>query len=217
MKPIRSYRRIILDEDLENAKNYMKGLVLDVGGGRKRGFFERPKELEWLVLDINKIFSPNIVADVQDLPIKSSEIDVLKCTELLEHVENPERVLKESHRVLKTNGILILSVPFNFGIHGDPHDFQRFTDHKLKKLLENNFRIMILKKQGLYFTVLSYMIKQNILNAKSRMRYFLYWFFPILNILIKLDNCDFVKNSKFMSSFTTGFFVIAMKRKKEVK
>jgi len=217
VKPIRSYRRIILDEDLENAKNYMKGLILDVGGGRKRGFFERPKELEWLILDINKKFSPNIMADAQDLPIKSSEIDVLKCTELLEHVENPERVLKESHRVLKTNGILILSVPFNFGIHSDPHDFQRFTDYKLKKLLENYFRIMMLKKQGLYFTVLSYMVGQNILNARSRMRYFFYWIFPILNILVKLDYCDFVKNSKFMSSFTTGFFVVAMKRKKEAK
>jgi len=211
VKPIRSYRRIILDEDLENAKNYMKGLVLDVGGGRKRGFFERPKELEWLILDINKKFSPNIIVDAQDLPIKSGEIDVLKCTELLEHVENPERVLKESHRVLKTNGILILSIPFNFGIHGDPHDFQRFTDHKLKKLLENNFRIITLKKQGLYFTVLSYMIKQNILNIKSRLRYLLYGFFPLLDFLVKLDNSTFVRKSKFMSSFTTGFFVIGVK------
>jgi len=43
---MRSYWRMILDEDLENAKNYMKGLVLDVGGGRKRGFFKRPKEVE---------------------------------------------------------------------------------------------------------------------------------------------------------------------------
>jgi ubiquinone/menaquinone biosynthesis C-methylase UbiE len=211
VKPTRSYRRTILDEDLEKAKKYIKGLVLDVGGGRKRGFFKRPKESEWLILDINKKFSPNIVADAQDLPIKSSEIDVLKCTELLEHVENPERVLKESHRVLKTNGILILSVPFNFGIHGDPHDFQRFTDYKLKKLLENNFRIMMLKKQGLYFTVLSYMIKQNILNIKSRLRYLLYGFFPLLDFLVKLDNSTFVRKSKFMSSFTTGFFVMAVK------
>jgi len=36
---------MILDEDLEKAKKYMKGLVLDVGGGRKRGFLRRPKEL----------------------------------------------------------------------------------------------------------------------------------------------------------------------------
>jgi len=124
-------------------------------------------------------------------------------------------VLKESHRVLKTNGILILSVPFNFGIHGDPHDFQRFTDNKLKKLLENNFRIMMLKKQGLYFTVLSYMIKQNILNIKSRLRYLLYGFFPLLDFLVKLDNSTFVRKSKFMSSFTTGFFVIGVKNESD--
>jgi hypothetical protein len=31
-----SYRRIILDMDLDEAKKYMKGEILDLGGGRKK-------------------------------------------------------------------------------------------------------------------------------------------------------------------------------------
>lgn len=212
MKPIRSYRRIILDEDLEKAKKYMRGLILDVGGGHKRGFFKIPEGARWLVLDSKKEFSPDILADAQDLPIKSENIDVIKCTEVLEYIENPDRIIKEFYRILKPSGILILSVPFNFGIHYDLYDFQRFTHYKLRRMLEGDFNIITLKEQGLYFTVLCYMVKQNILNTKSRIRWLFYWTFPILDALVKLDNFDFVKNSKFMSSFTTGYFVVAVKR-----
>jgi SAM-dependent methyltransferase len=201
-----------LDSDLEGAHEYMKNIVLDVGGGRKRGRFKRPDDTKWIVLDISRELSPSIMADAQKLPVKSGTIDCVKCTELLEHVEYPEIVIKEIIRVLKSSGTLILSVPFNFGIHGDPYDFHRFTDYKLNKMLENDFEIRIIKKQGLYFTVLCYMVKQNILNIKSRLRLLLYWTFPLIDILAKLDQTNFVKKSKFMSSFTTGFFVIAAKK-----
>lgn len=208
----RSCRRIHLDSDLEGAHEYMKNIVLDVGGGRKRGRFKRPGDAKWIVLDISRELSPSIMADAQKLPVKSETIDCVKCTELLEHVEYPEIVIKEIIRVLKDGGTLILSVPFNFGIHGDPYDFHRFTDYKLNRMLENDFEIRTIKKQGLYFTVLCYMVKQNITNIKSRLRLLLYWTFPLIDILVKLDRTNFVKNSKFMSSFTTGFFVIATKK-----
>jgi SAM-dependent methyltransferase len=201
-----------LDSDLEGAHEYMKNKVLDLGGGRKRGLFKRPDDAKWIVLDISRELSPSIMADAQKLPVKSGTIDCVKCTELLEHVEYPEIVIKEIIRVLKGGGTLILSMPFNFGIHGDPYDFQRFTDYKLNRMLENDFEIRTIKKQGLYFTVLCYMVKQNILNIKSRLRLLLYWTFPLIDILAKLDQTNFVKKSKFMSSFTTGFFVIATKK-----
>lgn len=207
-----SYRRNILDTDLEDAEQYMRGFILDVGGGRKRGQFKIPDGSKWIVIDISREFSPSIIADVQKLSVKSEVIDCVKCTELLEHVEYPEIAIREITRILKGGGTLILSVPFNFGIHGDPYDFHRFTDYKLNRMLENDFKIKTIKKQGLYFTVLCYMVKQNILNIKSRLRLLLYWTFPLMDIMVKLDLTDFVKNSKFMSSFTTGFFVIATKK-----
>ena len=207
-----SYRRILLDKELEGAIEYMVGIVLDIGGGRKRGRFKRPEDVKWIVLDISRELSPSIMADAQKLPVKSGTIDCVKCTELLEHVEYPEVAIKEIIRVLKDGGTLILSVPFNFGIHGDPYDFHRFTDYKLNKMLESDFEIRTIEKQGLYFTVLCYMVKQNILKIKSRLRLLLYWTFPLMDLLVKLDRTNFVKNSKFMSSFTTGFFVIATKK-----
>jgi len=202
---------MILDKDLEEAKKYMRGLVLDLGGGRRRGDFKRT-DADWVVLDIKKDFHPTVLGDVHFLPFKRNVFNCVKCTELLEHVENPDRVIKEITRVLKHSGNLILSMPFNFGIHADPYDFQRFTDYKLRKMLENNFEIKIMKKQGLYFTVLGNMLKRAITNMKSKVKIIFYLTFPLLDLCVKLDNLKSVKNSKYLSSFTTGFFVVAVKK-----
>lgn len=207
-----TYRRILLDRELEEAKKYMKGLVLDIGGGRRRGSFTEPEAATWLVLDSSWDFKPHILGDAQGIPIRSNSIDCIKCTELLEHVEYPERVIAEISRVLKPGGTLLLSTPFIFGIHSDPFDFQRFTDQKLARMLEDSFKIVTLKKQGLYFTVLAYMMKQAILNSKYRLKYIFCWLLPVFDLLVKLDNLNTVRNSKFMSSFTSGFFVIAVKK-----
>ena len=207
-----SYRRILLDRDLEESKRYMNGVTLDVGGGRKRGSFKAPSDVTWLVLDSSREFGPHILGDAQNIPVKSNTVDCVKCTELLEHVEFPERVLDEISRVLKPGGILILSVPFIFGIHGDPYDFQRFTDQKLARMLEDNFKIITLKKHGLFFTVLAYMIRQSVLSCTRSIRLFLYPLLPILDLVVKLDNLSCVQNSKSMSSFTTGFFVVAVRK-----
>lgn len=208
----RSYRRMILDEDLERSKTYMKSKVLDLGGGRRRGEFKEPNNATWIVLDIKNDFHPAVLGDAHYLPFKENAFDCVKCTELLEHVENPEEVIKEITRVLKVSGVLIFSMPFNFGIHADPYDFQRFTDYKLIKLLEKDFVVETMKKQGLYFTVIGNMLKQAVINMKSRFKRIFYVTFPLLDLVVKLDHFGFVKNSKYLSSFTTGFFVVAVKK-----
>ena len=209
---MRSYRRILLDADLEESRQYMKGIVLDIGGGRKRGEFKVPDDVTWIVLDVNKERCPCILGDAGSIPVKSNTVDCVKCTELLEHVEHPEVVLNEITRVLKPGGTLILSIPFNLGIHADPYDYQRFTDQKLERMLEGNFHIQTLKKQGLYFTVIADMIRQGIVNSKRGLRLVFRPLLPMLNIMVKLDNLTSVRNSKIMNAFTTGFFVIATKR-----
>lgn len=208
----RSYRRMLLDSDLERTKKYMKSKVLDLGGGRRRGDFKEPEDATYIVFDVKNDFHPTVLGDAHRLPFKDDAFDCVKCTELLEHVENPDKVIKEIPRVLKSSGVLILSMPFNFPIHADPYDFQRFTDYKLKRMLEKDFKIEMIKKQGLFFTVLGNMLKQAITNMKLRLKRVFYLTFPFLDLLVKLDETKIVKNSKYLSSFTTGFFVVAVRK-----
>lgn len=50
-------------------------------------------------------------ADGQRLPFASSIFDGILCTEVLEHVENPDLILSEIHRVAKPQARIALSIP----------------------------------------------------------------------------------------------------------
>ncbi|MBF0520803.1 MAG: HD domain-containing protein [Nitrospirae bacterium] len=112
--------------------------VLDVGcglGSFSRFFLEKMKDeakvdgidinpflleeaqRKWSDINFN-IFPPCDIGWYWD--ISSEEYNVVLIGEVLEHVFNPRFVLMESFRVLKTNGILIVSVPNSF--HKDKID-----------------------------------------------------------------------------------------------
>lgn len=98
-------------------------------------------------LDIEKGDDITYVADITKNNsefIKGNKYDVVICTEVLEHTLNPFLAVEEIHRLLKKNGVLLLSVPFNFRIHGPLPDCWRFTEHGLKALL-GKFEIVELK------------------------------------------------------------------------
>lgn len=52
-----------------------------------------------------------VIADGRELPFKSSTFDKGMCFEVVEHVNNPEHVFKEIHRVLREGGLSILRTP----------------------------------------------------------------------------------------------------------
>lgn len=210
---INSYRRDLLDKEIELHQANFFGRMLDIGGGTKRGVsIEFPYCVENIILDSNKRTRPTVIGDAEHLPFKDGTIDSIKCTEVLEYLTSPEQAVSEMQRVLKDFGGLTVSTPFNLGIHYD-EDLVRFTKYKLEQMFNDaGFRIVYLSEQGRYFTVLGYMLKQAILNTNSRARWLLYWTFPILDLMVKLDNWSFVKQSQFLSSFTTGYFISVIKK-----
>ena len=77
---------------------------------------------------------PDVVGDATRLPIASASIDLVFCTQVLEHVPHPRRLLEECRRVLKPAGWLVLSAPFYWPLHEEPHDFFRYTRYGLERL-----------------------------------------------------------------------------------
>lgn len=49
--------------------------------------------------------------DTNDLPFEDNYFDMIYCGELIEHLFNPDHLLKEIHRVLKPGGKCIISTP----------------------------------------------------------------------------------------------------------
>ena len=211
-----SYRRRILDADLTEACASLAGLVLDLGGERRsrRGRFRPPSRpgLRWLCLNIDADVQPDVLADVESIPCTDGCADAIVCSEVLEHILRPERVIAECSRLLKPGGQLILSMPFLARIHADPGDYQRFTASKLTHLLkEAGMTVTTVRKQGLYFTVLAEMLKTVIRELRPTP---LRWavgalMLPVLGTLIWLESRPRLAASPLISSYTTGFFVVA--------
>jgi SAM-dependent methyltransferase len=78
----------------------------------------------------------NIVASLEALPVPDEAFQAVLCTEVLEHVADPARVLAEFHRILAHGGRLCLTTPFAWPLHEEPFDFYRYTPYALSYLLE---------------------------------------------------------------------------------
>jgi 2-polyprenyl-3-methyl-5-hydroxy-6-metoxy-1,4-benzoquinol methylase len=73
-------------------------------------------------------------ADAHKLPFEIKKFDVVCMLETLEHVDNPTELVKEAVRVIKKDGVLIVSVPNELKIEDDAHIWS-FTSTDLFNLL----------------------------------------------------------------------------------
>lgn len=89
-------------------------------------------------LDIDPASGATYIADLcrTNDGIPAERFDVVVCTEVLEHTLKPFRAVAEIQRVLKPGGIALVTVPFNFRIHGPLPDCWRFTEHGLRSLFD---------------------------------------------------------------------------------
>ena len=127
--------------------------VLDVGCGLKP-YKHLFKTDEYIGIDIetgghsNQDKYVDKFYDGENIPYEDNSFDLLICTQVLEHAENPEKVLSECNRVLKGGGKAFFSMPFMYPEHEIPYDFQRYTQFKhAKNLKENGFHNNSIKKQ----------------------------------------------------------------------
>src|SRR5262249_1251745 len=73
------------------------------------------------------------ISEEGQLPgVKSGVYDMVISTQVLEHVTDPRVYLKESWRVLKAGGALLLATHGSFPDHGCPNDFWRWTADGLR-------------------------------------------------------------------------------------
>jgi len=118
-------RKIVYEYFAKEARKGMR--VLEVGcnvGANIQMFndlFPDARDMEFYGVDIsekaiqiakekvkNRSFA---VGDAENLGYKDNCFDIIVCTEVLEHLPTPYKALKEIHRVLNWNGIIIITTP----------------------------------------------------------------------------------------------------------
>ena len=121
----------------------LKGILLDFGCGSKpyRSLFSVE---QYVGLDFENPGHPHIneqidvFYDGKTIPFNNEHFDSIFSSEVLEHVFNPDEILKELNRVLKKEGTILLTCPFAICEHEVPNDFARYSSYGLKALFEKN-------------------------------------------------------------------------------
>lgn len=134
-------------------------LALDIGSGDTpyKSTFDTRK---YIAIDLSASNKVNVRGDICALPLQTAALDVVICTEVVEHVENVDKALEEINRVLKHSGHLVLTTPLLMGIHCTV-DYHRFTETMLKILLNRHgFEIQQLEKRGGILSVLGAILLQ---------------------------------------------------------
>ena len=192
--------------------------VLDLGGNkiRKRGQFDIERyDLRVVYANLYAVKQPDVQADATHVPFRDSCFDAVICSELLEHVLDPQAVLREAYRVLQDGGALLICVPFLYRIHGDPHDFGRHTDHYWRCVLqETGFYDIIIEQQGLFFSVLADFFKQYLSEVGFRrpLGRVARWLMPrFQRWSLNREQDARVQAHPFLRSCTTGFGIVAVK------
>lgn len=128
---------------LSTVKGSQPGAVLlDAGAGECR-FKEQLRHVRYIAVDTRwgdqrwDYSGIDAVSTIDRLPFKPDVFDIIICTQVLEHVREPQRVLDELFRSLAQGGVICITAPQGWGVHQPPHDYFRFTCHALSYLLEN--------------------------------------------------------------------------------
>ena len=144
------------------------GRLLDVGCGDKPyEHLFRPYVTEYVGIEHEASFNatnaskaarkPDLLYDGHRLPFEDKSFDTVLNVQVLEHTPHPAALVAEMARVLKDDGVLLLSAPFQFRLHEQPHDYYRYTPHGLRTLCAAaGLQVVEVHSQGSLWSVLSH-------------------------------------------------------------
>jgi SAM-dependent methyltransferase len=201
----------------EISKKLKKGSkILDAGAGPSP-YKHMFKHCKYEATDFDDPYKRmSFTCTLESIPKKAASYDAILSTQVLEHVEYPQKVIKEFFRILKKGGRLFLTCPQGWMVHQAPHNFYYFTKYGLESLLKNaGFKKYIISPQGGYFLFLADAIKFNNIHSQYKNSKIFYYLlrilgFPFTQIFIPilsfcLDSIDKKKD------WTMGYNVEAIK------
>ncbi|MDP9149844.1 MAG: class I SAM-dependent methyltransferase [Myxococcota bacterium] len=159
----------LLVDDLKLVAPIARGRLLDVGCGEKpyEAIF-RPYVTEYIGIEHEATFAltsasgrggPDLAYDGKTLPFPDASFDTILNVQVLEHTPDPQRLIDEMSRVLRRDGRLIVTAPFSFRLHEEPHDYFRYSPHGLRSMLgKAGLEVVDLHAHGGLFSVLAHKI-----------------------------------------------------------
>ncbi len=167
-------------------------------------------------LNIDASGKPDVVADAHKLPFGDASFETVVCSEMLEHADNPQKVIDEIKRVLKPGGRVVLTTRFAFPIHDAPNDYWRFTPYGVRKLF-SEFEILEVATEGGPFYAIAVQLQRiffqtDLPKSIKAILYPIIMIFPYLDKLIPHQYGDIGRTITIDTFLSSGVYIAAKKR-----
>jgi SAM-dependent methyltransferase len=201
----------------KNIPIHVSGRLLDLGCG-KVPLYEAYKGYitENICIDWGNTLHKNPYLDFEadlnhaiDLPNES--FDTIILSDVLEHIRYPEKLSNEIYRLLKPKGKLLLSVPFFYWLHEQPHDYFRYTRHALESIINDaGLSIVSLEEYGGTPHVLTDIFAKNLVSLRFAGK-------PLASLAQRITSAFATTGmgkrlmAKTKTKFPLGYFLVAEK------
>jgi SAM-dependent methyltransferase len=200
-------------------QKYAHGKLIDLGAG------DMPyrEEIQPFVTTYDSLdFTPRsteitFAGNLQNMDfIPDQTYDCAICLEVLEHIPDPFRAAKEMWRILKVEGVLIVSVPHLSRLHEMPHDYYRYTAPGLEYILtQAGFQILNTTTRGGLLSFIGHQIAIATLSASWNVRILKHLAVFLIRWLNSLPAYYIDRIFKIDLYFPAGYTTIAIRPKTE--
>jgi SAM-dependent methyltransferase len=123
------------DEARRAGERYGRYRVLDVGCGVKPYYpFFREGASEYVGVDVVDNPAADVHGSIEALPVADASFDVVLCTQVLEHCDDPPQAVRELRRAVAPGGRVLASTHGVEVYHPSPGDHWRWTHTGLERL-----------------------------------------------------------------------------------
>jgi SAM-dependent methyltransferase len=152
----------------------------------------------------------DVIHDLNNpLPFEDASFDTILFSDVLEHMQNPAACMAEIARVLRPSGALIMNVPFLYWIHEQPHDYFRYTEFTLKRLVsESGFSLVELQALGGPFEVIADVTAKTFSSMNPPRRRIAGLVMKLAIVMLKIGKVQAL-SARLSRSFPIGYALVA--------
>lgn len=148
---------------------YARGHLLDLGCGQAPLYgVYGPLVTNITCVDwagsLHAVRHADLLADLNETcPLPDDTYDTILCTDVIEHLQHPERMFMDAARMMRSGGHLILGTPYLYPLHELPHDYFRCSASALDMMARAaGLTVIELRPYGTYRHVLGVMLAKKL-------------------------------------------------------